>query len=797
MKEGLQDRSDNNTGGLRVTQEKNIVVRENLIFCDTRDCVGQLSLEQATATFLKRGGRLQASGNITSTSGEGIAPISIVFGNSGSNIKSGDTIIIDSVGGNTNANGTWKVQNYIIQPGGGGTGELFGTIGNGDYTGSGFWLRNADFGVPKLGNNYIIGSTMVCSLNKKLKILRSLTLQNMNIPRDIIPIEVYLPDLIENSLSSKWITFIPQEKNLIKEKLFGFYSTPLEIFRSYTKGFFSPPDSYTPPPLQLWNPLVGDWPSQPVSYPYQTVPTYRTQNFTVSGQQSNFWIICSGYGIYDLLDWTSNTGDIPTDIAITQLARKFLLMAIVQSQSLRDVPSVDLILNCSVTSTGIYPFGYGNFQRFLPGPGLGMAYQPGTQDGADPTVASVDWPIAFPNFRGNVWGPYDSPGDRFQKLGTRTLIQDLFLNGDLNNLLGTSLIYDDINVTDIINHNTFGININSINIVSTGTLEGATNLNITNSQRIIPNGYGALTVQSRGSGNPNFVSKFLDSGGQGPSSEGTPQAWVSTSVTGVTASFTDPLACGPIAHSPGLLDDPQIRTSKILDSTFVGDGGGGKIITNRSGWYDQKVQKGTFLKGFSKYLKWMTSRLPDTNLVLTIFQAQRDQRVQSTNSNINNSIVSIPIRLNVSTSTGNRQYIENMTLYVSGNQKMWQKRFLNPKQELDKLEIEFQTYEGHKIDLEKMLLPKPSIFIIQNLRKFLQGFPESNIDLDVILSYDPLNPLLNGKTVRNLSLSFLVETYEYENPGNSVRELLEATSDLEYDQIRSENNFVVRASNYS
>jgi hypothetical protein len=59
-----------------------------------------------------------------------------------------------------------------------------------------------------------------------------------------------------------------------------------------------------------------------------------------------------------------------------------------------------------------------NFRRFLCGPGLQLNYQPGTSDGANPSiVAAVDWPIAFPDFKGNVWGPYDTPGDRFQKFG--------------------------------------------------------------------------------------------------------------------------------------------------------------------------------------------------------------------------------------------------------------------------------------------------------------------------------------------------------------------------------------------
>ena len=59
----------------------------------------------------------------------------------------------------------------------------------------------------------------------------------------------------------------------------------------------------------------------------------------------------------------------------------------------------EIIANCSTTSNNISPFGYGQFQRFLCGPGHQLNYQPGTSDGANPSIVAPDWPIAFPNFR--------------------------------------------------------------------------------------------------------------------------------------------------------------------------------------------------------------------------------------------------------------------------------------------------------------------------------------------------------------------------------------------------------------
>ena len=175
-------------------------------------------------------------------------------------------------------------------------------------------------------------------------------------------------------------------------------------------------------------------------------------------------------------------------------------------QSYNNVDYIDLILNCSTTSNinPIQAYGFGDFQRYIPGPGQGLTYQPNSNaiytaanGSGPPNVAQADSPIPFPNFRGNVWGPYGSPGDRFQKMGLRDVVQDLYMNGDLDNLLGSPIIIPTVPVQAITQDGSFGLNFASLIPVTLGNIAQATNPNITNAMRIVANGFGAAVIRGQ------------------------------------------------------------------------------------------------------------------------------------------------------------------------------------------------------------------------------------------------------------------------------------------------------------
>ena len=534
----LRDKTDNLRGlAKKDTSSRQVTTYQHIIQIDSRDCVGIDSLACARKTFEANGGRKEATGIILSTSGYGTVPIKVgtpTNSVSAGQLKNGDIVTITGVQGNTVANNGWKISNLTIPdftlPYAGSSFEING-MGNGNYAGGGSWVRTADTGYPVIttNTNMIVGNEMTIALQKRLKAIRSIALNVSVIPRDIIPIYCYYKDLYDTVLDPTiYATFIPQEKKFMQLNSYGFYSTDLSIFRTYD-GDFAMPNQVTPPPLNLWNPLVGAWPNQPLPYPYQTVPTYRSGNITINSV--NYYLICSGYGVYDLNDWTAATR------ADTETARKALLSAIIRPQMYNGVNYTDLIANCSTTSNNVSPFGYGQFQRFLCGPGLQLNYQPGTSDGADPSVAAADWPIAFPSFKGNVWGPYDTPGDRFQNSGLRDTLQDLFLNGDMDNLFGIPIINPDIQTSNLVNDPDYGLNIKKcIESVNFGNIGQATNLNITNAMRIVANGFGAASVTAQGQGNPYYTNSYQASGGIGPSSLGAPSAWSQSGVYGVPKS---------------------------------------------------------------------------------------------------------------------------------------------------------------------------------------------------------------------------------------------------------------------
>lgn len=934
-KGGYQDKEDSASGLQWEHKGKRIVERKNLVFCDSRDCIGTQSLRDSQLSYESRGGRGEISGSIRGAAG---TPIVVTVSgtlteNQPDSLRNGDKLFISKIFGNTAANGQWIIQNINY---GAGTFELDGTVSNGTYTGGGFYIKPADPGFPQVRDtdSKIVGNEMIVNLNKKIKVIKSLSLIHTIVPRDIIPLQVYIPDLNQKSIfvdlssvnnrdllaastgnvnvagtissldgvtipvsgtfllkdqtdpiengtyirlfgndrispietgdsylevnnkiinvlfgntnaGQKFISnmptgivgtnpiyfnlfsnndsYIPQEAFGLSQYSIGFYSTPLAIWRTYCEGAFSLPNVYTPPPLQLWNPDLDPANHQAAPYVYQTVPTYKSNDFNVIGESGVFHLMLSGHGVYDLNDWTYLLNTSSRNIVVTKVMRYLLLFAICQFQTLNGVDYVELIINSEVTSNTTESdfYGYGDYQRFIPGPGLGMAYQPGTSDGADPTVADTDWPTPFPFFRGNVWGPYNAPGDRFQKLGLKDVVQDLYLNGDLANLFGTPIIKAELLPYNIPSDDTFGINFQALITVTFGNIDDSTNPNILNAMRIKPNGYGALSVRALGDGNV-VSSVFLNSGGQGPDIYGVPTdgyvagssdvpqtggAWVETEVIsgGSGGEFTDELGAGPSFAPDGSVTQMVATT----DASNPGDGSGTPDINRRVSYYDFGPNQGTFIGECSKYRSWVTKELPDTNLVMKIFQSLRDNKVQSTNDLSTDAIFTCPIRLNLGTTSGTFEYVENVESFLAYSQEFWTKRYYNPLQSLHDMKIRFYTYEGVEIPLEKMLQQRRNVAFLQQFQTIFNGIDENLNDLflkfifdkDKFLEnlpnvFDPVNPKLLGREKRNISLVFNIQTYEYESPGlymSRVIDMLEAETESDDYTKKSEN---LRASNY-
>jgi hypothetical protein len=739
---GLRDNSDKKKGLIAGRETRQITTYDHIVQIDSRDCVGIKSLQDARQAFSAEGGRGEAVGLITHTSGKDINP-TIIITLTTETLKNGDIVSISNVQGNTAVNNDWRISNLTASS------FEIGAIGNGTYAGGGQWLRKADTGFPRLdGTTSVIEKNeMIIMLNKRLKAIKTISLNISIIPRDIIPIESYFKDLYSSSIGGS-VTFIPQEKGLMIEESYGFYSTGLSIFRSY-EGSFKVPNQSTHPPLKLWNPNIGDWPFQPLPYTHQTVPTYRSNTIVIGS--SVYHLICSGYGVYDLKDWTGLTREE------TDKARRVLLKNIIRPQSYNKLNYIDIIEICSVTSNDISPYGYGDFQRFLCGPGLHLSYQPGTSDSANPSIPSGDWPISFPNFLGNVWGPYDAPGDRFQKLGLRDTLQDLFLNGDLDNAYGDPIIKN-IKISEFMADSNYGFNDNFKSVVFSN-YGSSTNLNIKNAMRIVPNGFGATNVIAQGSGNPLYSAGYQLSGGIGPSNLGTPSTWSTTGIYGVP-SITDPNAVGPLSFN--LLTNGTVPQTSVANLPA-----NNTEITHRISWYDKGPNNGEFINGIGSYYRYLASNLPETNLVIYAFQFPRTAFVQSTKSEVGPSIFNVPIRLLPGTSDGGFTYVEGLygLLTQSSDLGYWGQQFLNPIATLDKITLSFETYEGLKIPLEKMLSYK---------------------NRDIL----DTNPLIRTKNF--ISLLFRINCYQYVNIGlNDIVDKI-----LGKEENEDEDIFTVKASNY-
>jgi hypothetical protein len=778
MAYGLRDKFDQSSG-LSQTNPNDVQVTtvEYQITVDTRDCVGMNSLADAQTVALFNGNRDAASGSIINTTGPGVTIVLTL--NSVLSLRNGDTIFVDNVMGNTAANGEWNISAVTITSSPVGTVTLNGSIGNGVYAGGGTWERPRDPSYPILNplDSIIKDNEIIVNLPRQLRELRSMALYHMIIPRDIIPLSVYIPDFVPIATTygttntvypglteSNYTTFVPQEKTYLEERIIGFYSSPLDIWRSYISGSMSMPDLVTPSPLELWNPPAGTWPTgQPVPYPFQTVPSYKSNDFTITGFTGLFHLILSGYGIYDLLDWTVNTGNPVTDSLNTSIMRKLLLMIIVPKQSYRDVNYIDLIIASNVVTPGnlTYPFGYGDFQRFVPGPGVGMTYQPGTNTlfPGDPTQVSADSPINFPNFRGNVFGPYNYPGARFQRMSLTGTIQDLYMNGDLNNLYGDPIIIPGVPVESLTEHPSFGLNLLSLIEVNLSNVGAATNPNITNAMRITPNGFGTTVVRANGLGNPMYTSVYgavlgLGSGGQGPSYLGPPNAWVNHGIYSGTGTFTDPKPQGPLASNTS----PQ-----SADSQYPGNVA--PEITNNTAFYDMGPNSKVFGSTLQNYIDYASNEIPDTDLIMKIQEAERNIRSLSTNSNNSYCMLDFPIRLSLGSFSGTLAYVENNAGMISSASFYWEQRYMVPLARMDKLHLSFFTYNGTEIPLEKMLKQRRSLDQQRLVVKILNELSLDKNPFNISYLFDPLNPKLEGRLTRYIQMIFKANCYESVSPG--------------------------------
>lgn len=775
MNIGLRDKYDQGAGLIQINPlDRQYTLLENTVVIDSRNCIGKTSLSDAQVYARSIGKRPLATGKIVSTTGLGVFPIMITF-DSTTNLKDDDVIKITGVNGNTIVNGVHKITGIV-----GNTGLIY-TLANGNYTGGGIWVRNEDSSYPT-GMNYqnkIIDNAFVIELEKNLKNLRTFTLHHIVIPRDIIPLTVYLPDFLtattsdlvnvtytSSSFVQNYTTFIPQEKEYVNLQILGFFSTPLDLFRSYTSGNFSIPDVYTPPPLQLWNPPIGVWPNQPEPYPYQTVPTYRSNDFLIGSE--SYHIVLSGYGVYDLADWTSRDPGLTTaqNQLKTENMRRLLLLLICQKQSYKNVDYVELILNCSVTSnTDVsLAFGFGDFQRYVPGPGVAQSYQPGTaklwytQPSGPPNVVQPDSPIPFPNFRGNVWGPYTAPGDRFQKFGLRSTLQDLFLNGDTSNLNGLPIVLPEVPTEDIPDHPLFGLNFNTLSELNLGNISQVQNPNILNAMRIISNGFGASNAMATGGGafyTSNAYVGVNTAGGIGPSSVGAPVSWSNTGIYGAP-SLDDPMAQGPL--NGGL-------TPASASATDVS-------ITNSVSFFDFGANNGQFVNGILKYINYVVNEIPDTDLIIKVEESLRDERVLTTDSFNSDCILDCPIRLSLGSTSGTVQYIESLQSLVGNASEYWEKRYFNSKAELSMLHIRLYSYDGTSIPIEKMLQLRTSSEFLDLYSRVLRDMVDDPINGIVLkntpfenFSFDPLNPALIGRVKRYMQIRFKVQCYEGSPPG--------------------------------
>lgn len=575
-KYGLIDIQGSGQGLTEVNLENDsprVTQRDHLIYFDTRDCIGQLSLREAQLAFAFQ----------VATDGK-IPPD-----------KFKETLDNNSI-----VRPLKLVQ--IVE-------ELNNTEGSSII---GFPTRNSR-------DSYITGNKATFKFPNWIKMVKNIDIINIIIPRDIIPIQTYFPGFIPNCIPfvsrgtgvdylnprvgasfSTWESPIPAtiedffDKDIsgpASNKLGGVYWTPLRYWRTYT-GPNCLGNPHTPPPYNLWNPPQDNlsenpFPFQPTPIPGQRIPTYVARN----------GVVFSGYGLYDLDDFPEfETVQLADGTTVQIPLRKLILKLIVPvGQYIDGESAYDLVDNSivsdfndtGVVSNPLIETGYGDYQRFIPGPGLGMNYQPNqwrnlksvpidlSKSTYDPDTGYLGpMPTPFPNFRGNVWGPYGQPGDRFQNVSLQQTIDELYLNGDLENLEGNSILWSNWNPTiESYRFEYYVLQLRRINtIVRFNTFETANNPNIRNAMRVrFDGGFGAVSASvgentiSRGVPGPLLINGLPNTQYDGAIHTVNPDVWI----TPREENPTDWLGTLSGPQKPTLVSDQSLDTSSFRGWMYI------------------------------------------------------------------------------------------------------------------------------------------------------------------------------------------------------------------------------------
>lgn len=335
-----------------------------------------------------------------------------------------------------------------------------------------------------INNVSVKGNKILFKFKEKIKFVKSIDIK-LELPEDIIPLNILIPDFVKKSLKTEYDIITDQGSSIdspipaSKEDYYSLLKTPLRYWRTYS-GKYSMQNIYSVE-KGTWCPPQNEWPFQPKPKTCQNCPTYKARN----------GVIFSGYGLYDLEDFPEFQEIMFSDGNRIKIPlRKLILKTLVPKGQFINGLSAEYIIDKSITKDKtIDPLkntGYGDYQRFIPGPGLGMKYQPNKHRKGKPlpiklNISTYDkktgklgpMPVPFPNFTKNCWV------DIKYKSLIKT-IDELYMNGDLENLDGEPVLYNEYEPSEL--EYTFSMFIkNKIkHEVNLETFEFASNPNIKN-----------------------------------------------------------------------------------------------------------------------------------------------------------------------------------------------------------------------------------------------------------------------------------------------------------------------------
>ena len=246
------------------------------------------------------------------------------------------------------------------------------------------------------------------------------------------------------------------------------------------------------------------------------------------------------------------------------------------------------------------------------------------------------------------------------------------------------------------------------------------------------------------------------------------------------------------------------------------------FINRRVAFFDSGPGNGFLITSLINYRTQYISSTPDTDIVIKINQAERNIYTQSLNPTVQNSNFHVPVRLNIGTSSGTLEYIEAVQGTLTSSSIYWKKNFYPPRAEMGQLEMEFFTYDGTPIPIERTLgfnnqinnkatLLSSSIINSNIINgEFIDYQPNLPPTLTTFTNtpslafvtgasnskslQDPFNSKLSLYTQRNLSIYFRAQCYQSDNPG--ITEIIkEMPSSLVEKENTSEGIQIPLASN--